>query len=338
MKENHIWTLIAKHHDGTLENQEEEELLKWVNKSPENKKAFKDAIRILMASKPELQVETKPAWEKLKANLDEDRTVSFPTAKTPFLPQWFQVAAIFLILIVIGGVAYFTQLRDDSTMQDLTTHYITHPGDVDTFQIQLPDGSKVWLNKKSQLTYLHDFGENDRVVQLIGEGFFEVSKDPDRPFTVISQEIRTTALGTSFNVRAFEDQDEVMVALATGKVNVSIETEASGAVDSVPLVPGEEITITRTSKQYKKGTFDPLERLAWKDGMIFFKGANVQKIADVLGRWYDVQFEIKDSSRIESLITATFKNESLENVLEMLSYSADYQFEVETDVIKISPK
>ncbi len=326
MGENGIEHLIRKYYQGSITSEEEHELLSWIHLNPENKEIFVTTLRMLGASDPRFIGREKQAWQKIEREIylrEQQPTVSI--SKAWRFSMSYGVAAALLVL-VMGVVVYLSLNRSSDLLLTQGMLTISHPGEVDTFHTQLPDGSVVWLNKSSYLTYSQNYGREDRVVELVGEGFFEVAKDSTRPFSVLTQNVRTTALGTSFNIRAFPEQGEVQIALTSGKVQVSMAAQSSDKLGSVSLIPGEEITYSMNDQNYKKELFDPEERLAWKSGVLYFKAANISKVAEMIEKWYGVDIQIRDETKLQSKITATFQNESLERVLEVVnSISVDYQ-------------
>lgn len=192
-------------------------------------------------------------------------------------------------------------------------------------QIQLPDGTMVWLNAESTLKYPAAFDSASRQVVLIGEAFFDVAKDEQRPFTVQSGHLITRAVGTSFNISSYQEEN-IAVSLVTGKVIVS---ENQGDVqDEIPLDPGEQVIYTDHESGFTKTNFDYDFSLGWKDGLLVLKEADVIHIKRKLERWYGVQIEIRGVPKKSWKINGTFKNQSLERVLERLAFSKEFTFQI----------
>ncbi len=330
MNDEYIWSLIAKFCDGSIKEKEEGVLLAWIGADSENRKIFKEVVQLMETKKSTPQVDTKQAWQKVKGKLIEEELIRNSAEKNFRFSNPYGLAAVFLLLAMLAGASFFIPWQGEGSQKVIS---ISHPGDVDSFLVRLPDGSRVWLNKTAQLTYEKSFGQDERMVELLGEGFFEVVKDSKRPFVVVSQGVRTMALGTSFNVQAFADQDEVIISLATGKVRVSTPLKSQPVV----LAPGEEIKVSPRDGSHQKRVFEPEERLAWKEGMIYFKSADVQQVVKTLSRWYGISFEIKDREKMKSQLSATYKQESLEDILDMISFSADYEFTINGSTVTVHP-
>ncbi|HMO38139.1 MAG TPA: FecR domain-containing protein [Saprospiraceae bacterium] len=193
----------------------------------------------------------------------------------------------------------------------------------------LPDGSVVWLNKGSQLSYLSDFEKDTRIVTLTGEAFFEVKKDTKRPFVVKTGTIQTRVLGTAFNVKAYGQDDLVEVALVSGQVQV----EALRAMDTienlVTLAPGEQFKYDLQQHNYELQVFENDRPYAWRNGIIYFDGADVREVAQTLERWYDVRFTLHNDILMSSELVSRYdtKRFRMQEVLNHITQVTDYRFE-----------
>ena len=150
------------------------------------------------------------------------------------------------------------------------------------YYLQLPDGTRVWLNSESELTYAVSTDEDMREVRLVGEAYFEVTRDENRPFQVASKNSRITVLGTKFNVAAYEDQTDVVTTLVDGLVAVSTNK------DSLVLKPGEQARSGKAGIDLRK--VDVSMYIAWKSGVFEFEEMALEQITRQLERWYGVTF------------------------------------------------
>jgi ferric-dicitrate binding protein FerR (iron transport regulator) len=186
----------------------------------------------------------------------------------------------------------------------------------------------VALNSDSKLTYKEDFLQN-RIVNLEGEGFFEVVKDEQHPFSVITDNISTTALGTSFNIKAYAGKPEIQVVLASGKVKVENKLDNSFH----EILPGEATHYSTVNQTLKKGIVDVAAILKWKDGILHFDKVPFNIIIEDLERWYGIDFQVIGTDKLpEYKCSGTFKpNEYLSNVLTALSYSVEFDYTIENE-------
>jgi transmembrane sensor len=153
------------------------------------------------------------------------------------------------------------------------------------YKLTLPDGSKVWLNAASSITYPAAFTGNDRTVQVDGELYFEVAKDANHPFIVKKGATSVTVLGTHFNVNAYNDEEQLKVTLLEGSVKVS--SSESGA--SALLKPGQQVSVYETAMISQPAYVNTDQVMAWKNGIFNFHKASLQEVMRQLSRWYDVE-------------------------------------------------
>ena len=242
-----------------------------------------------------------------------------------------RVACVLALAMGLGFMAnYFTT---DASFEELPQlvyeERSTDPG-VKSY-LTLSDGSQVILNSGSKLKYVRNFEQGKREVVLEGEAFFNVVKDSLRPFTVITKEIKTTALGTSFNIRSY-DQGTLDISLLTGKVAVASDLEK---LTYLTLTPGESVNIDISHNQFTKGQFDEDMVVGWTKKLLVFKKTPLWEAVRTLENWYGVTFEIQNEPNKDILFSGKFDNETLEIVLEGLSYAAKFDFEIKEEKVKI---
>lgn len=158
------------------------------------------------------------------------------------------------------------------------------------FKITLSDGTEIWLNAESTLKYPSKFNGAERVVELTGEGYFKVAKDKERPFTVHTHAISTRVSGTMFNIRAYRD-NAPHVTLIEGKVHVKDKKQAQ----EFELSPGEDASIDDNGRIVVQSV-DTYPYIQWKNGYFYFDDASLEEVIHELERWYNMKFEIRDSS------------------------------------------
>ena len=265
--------------------------------------------------KPETPFYDYPIKEEQSENI-----VSF------YRKHWRKVAAVVLFVTGLFFTGKYLSNENIENKAIATIQKINAKGQKST--IILKDGSKVYLNSESSIRYFENYGQQTRSVELTGEAFFEVVKDQNRPFIVKSGKITATALGTSFNVRAFKDESFTSVSLATGKVKVEGDFQFTESEKDFILNPGEEAVVDE--HQFIKQKFDAQKVLSWKEGIIYFNDTKLSETLKELERWYDVSFKINNLQSDEGIRgTGSFKNQSLENVLHILGHSMKFEFEIE---------
>jgi ferric-dicitrate binding protein FerR (iron transport regulator) len=252
-----------------------------------------------------------------------------------FLNARYKVAAI---LIVALGIAALLRFGSAGTQQEDPIAAISNlvqksnPSGVKSKHI-LPDGSTVVLNAASSIEYPKAFGTDTRVVKLQGEAFFEVAKDADRPFRVLSPEFEVEVLGTTFNVNANLPSPEV--ALVEGKVKVKVTAGRLGR--SLELAPGQMAVFDRSQDALTSTTFDVDYVTGWKDGYLMFRDATLDEVVAKLHAWYGIDIAVENQSKSgEWSYTGNFKNESLANVLLSMSILRNFDYVIKNDSLIIS--
>lgn len=186
------------------------------------------------------------------------------------------------------------------------------------FKLTLSDGTKVWLNSYSRLYYPVSFGKQQRSVKLTGEAYFEVKKDPTRPFTVEISGKRIQVLGTIFNVNAY--QSIVKTALLEGSIKVVLNQKTK------ILVPGQEAIFSNDEIAVK--TADIEKVLAWKNGEFFFRKDAIKEIMEEVSRWYDVEILYQGDDYEKKFSGSVSRSLTLPEVLEMLHFLSGYNFKL----------
>ncbi len=279
----------------------------------------------------------------IRKNILEKHAGHTSTGNRVSLVPWkmLRVAASIVILAAIG-LSIFLFVDDPSKAPDnqYTMSQVTKSnprGRKST--IVLGDGTKIFLNSESKITYPENFSDSARIIQLEGEAFFEVAKDPKRPFTVHTNYLDLRVLGTSFNVKTFSESDEVKIALATGKVEVKNVTIKNDTTESVMLTPGQSVIFNKTARTFGRiSDFDPNYEYGWKNGVIYFDKASLQDVIEKLERWYDVKINVVNKPSHEWVYNAYHKNESLELVLQSMAHNEAFDFEINDNLITIKFK
>lgn len=194
------------------------------------------------------------------------------------------------------------------------------------YQINLPDGTKVWLNAASSLKYPTQFAAHQRQVELTGEGYFEVSKDKKRPFTVITDKQQVQVLGTHFNVNAYKEEQATKTTLLEGRVKVSNASRQKQG-NSKLLSPGEQSTLTQASFQVEKVDIESV--IAWKNGYFTFADEDLEVSMRKLSRWYNVDISYQGKFDNISFGGAISRSKSLAEVIQILELTRKVKFKIE---------
>ncbi len=207
--------------------------------------------------------------------------------------------------------------------------YSVNPG-VKGF-VSLPDGSKVWLNSNSEISFPAEFDSTARNVSLKGEAFFDVISDKSRPmFILCKNDVFVKVTGTKFNLTSYDNDSDIKLLLVSG--NVNLIDRANGR--TFPVKPSEQIVVfdSKMEKPYKVLP-DIKSKTAWKDGYLIFDNTPMTEVVKRLERWYGVTVILKNEEISDYSFTATFKSESIFRVLEILYKSSNIKYEVNDNVV-----
>lgn len=288
-----------------------------------------DTLRNLITlhfESPELDQEptqeaVREVYDKLlkKVTLENDMNAVLP--RLVLLPLWTRIAAVWIFLAISCGVTvyFFTRWLDHSLLTKTTfTSLVQTRTEVTRIgerkKVTLEDGSVIWLNAQSKLTYPVAFGKSSREVDLEGEAYFEVFRDTKRPFTISSGQIKTKVLGTSFNIKAYETDPTVSVTVLTGKVEVN-SSEAA-----IQIVRNQQVRYSNGNIS-KEVEVDAQTQIAWQRGELQFRNTLLSDVIKTLERNYPVQITY-NTSLSQCPVHADFDAETpLESVMEMLGVS-----------------
>jgi transmembrane sensor len=303
----------------------EEALLKLLSRHAESNdemEAFSDTIRM---------------HDTLKKVLQTDKTPPSITRKKPFFPSYHTIgwiaASVLFIILSTASFLYFTPYFKRPLSEQAVASFLTSEIPVDYIRtIVLPDSSLVVLQAGSMLSFPKDFGKGAREVQLVGEAYFDIRKiSGGKPFIIHSGKIKTTVLGTSFNIKAYPDQADIVVSVVKGKVQIEDQSQILAI-----LTEDQQISYNTEAKEHVEERMTALKATEWTRGDLEFTGESFEEIALVLTKRFDVTIDILNPSLKKCITKATFSGtESLENLLEMLCTlrGAHFQFESPSHIL-----
>lgn len=228
--------------------------------------------------------------------------------------QLAQQGNIKLMKLSNGQIAY--QTASGEMVKEIQFNTLTNPKGSKVINMALADGSRVWLNAGSSVTYPVVFVGNERKVELKGEGYFEVAKDPSKKFIVSANSTTTEVLGTHFNINAYEDEEAMRVTLLEGSVIVSNPRYKN----KVTLRPGQQAALDKTDADIKLSRADLDQVLAWKTGFFTFNDLSFDEVMKKIERWYDIKVVYARTIPNINLEGDLSKNTSLNGALEALRF------------------
>jgi ferric-dicitrate binding protein FerR (iron transport regulator) len=257
---------------------------------------------------------------KIHYNINQGKQVSGNSRTVSGLKLFLRIAAAIILPVALfwGVKGYLSIKSRQEARMELTAPAWTRA------RFVLPDGTTGWLNSNSSISYNLDF-VNDRHVDLKGEAFFDVFKDSRRPFIVHTGEVNLKVSGTRFNVSSYETEKDIEVVLEEG----SLIFNPVGDDTAYLMKPNDLVTYNRSSKEFRTDIVQPQKYLSWKEGKLVFRNDPLDVICRRLGRWYNVEVEMKVSAPIENMrLRATFVDENLEEVLGLLKRSLPIDYKV----------
>ncbi len=343
MSDSHdIDRIIFLHLSGEANLEEIQELRRWINSDPRNKEVFENLAEFWKGSKIEVEAKNKETafsalLVRIKRQDDEKvRHISScrtPTSKNKWRGRRIVAAVIGLFLAsIVFQYGIENGVKASQAQETAIVNKQTPIGQ--KLSLKLPDGSKVWLNGGSSISYPEVFDSKERRVILEGEAFFDVQRDERRPLIVEIGSMYVSVLGTEFNVKAFPEEKMAKVALVSGKVKVD-KYKSDSQYESFVLEPGEEITYSEASGEIEKQRFDLDYVTAWKDGTLIFHNDSFSSFVQKLERWYGVEVNVEGQPSDHFIVTGKFENENMENVLRTLQFSRDFEFTIEDKLLTI---
>ena len=308
--------LTLKFLRGELNPGEETELQKWIKGSAENRKQFLYYQQLFKENLTTASsAETYKEWNNLTGKLKLHTGGTGGTRRLIRVAYISGIAAAFLIGLLIATLIPFSG-NNTSTVPIVQT--FSTPGGART-HFALPDGTIVWLNAGTQLTF-SQFEKDERKVELEGEAYFKVMRDEKRPFIISTGFGEVKVLGTSFDVKAYSD-DLFATTVEEGLVKVTAEN-GTGAV----LVrPGEQTVLSGNYMDVK--SVETQIYTSWKDGVLIFKKDALEEIVKKLERWYNVDIELAPNMELKNYrFTGTIEMESLPEVLELIRITAPIKY------------
>ncbi|ALJ00893.1 FecR family protein [Rufibacter tibetensis] len=322
---------MAKALRGELSEEEQFAFTAWLNEDDSHTQQWTEALEVWDEVGTEQNLTFQPnadlAWEKFCTKVE----MPSETKVIPLIPikaeeifdnrqeaveksffQWNSLYKYAAAFVLAAGLAWLGYLQFNNSTA--WTQVATTAGQRQL--INLPDGSQVTLNENSTLKYLSSFDGNERNVELNGEGFFEVEKNPSKPFVVKSGNAQTKVLGTSFNVRAVTGESTVSVAVVTGKVALSSLKDNQQVV----LTPGYTGQLSSNGQLNKITTLESAAPV-WRT--LTFKNSSIKSVVHDLEQYFKVSIEVSNENLHNCTFTGTFENPDLKEVLTVLAASSD---------------
>ncbi len=354
--------MLAKKKAGEISLQEQFELSKWLQENEDDRELAGQLDELFRLDYGPEQTDDdlkgkEKSWDRItnaiRAESSEEPLV---LKKTKILPwrRLLTLSAASVVLFCVAGLGLYYFLAVNK--QDGANQNIVGTEKGSRSSLILPDGSRVWLNSDSKLSYGANFGKHDRVLTLTGEAYFDVVKDPDHPLVILTPTVTVKVLGTAFNVRAYPDEKNTTTTLVRGSVQVSVNKEKKLSyilrpdekliVDNHSGLPNQENNSeTRTDKRPDRITKIKIVKTdsippeaQWIKNKLVFINKPLYEVASILSRWYGVSVIVDGSEEMRTReYTGFFENQDIQSVMESLRLAGGFKYKMENNTILIEP-
>ena len=355
-------SLIVRYLKKEASEKEKKKLFEWIYSNSEHEKFYytlKDIWETSRYNKIAGEASSGSEWEKfaIKAIETESGHYIRRQENARRISRIIQIAAV-LILAIAFGFLLKSILPPGQELVSVNVPYGAKTN------LELPDGSKVWVNSGSKLTYPSDFKGKEIDLTLDGEAYFDIAHNPKRRISVHTSTITIQVLGTTFNVRSYSDEEMVEATLLKGLISITGEV-GNKVIEPVVLKPNEQARLIKGEQKISVGeitndlkTGDKLQSIekketaskpvlqisekvdvepvtSWKDNKLIFKSERFESLAKEMERWYDVEINITNESLKDARYTGSFDNETIEQAMKALSMSLPFTYTIEKNKINV---
>lgn len=321
LESTHIDNLIAKYLAGEASKDEHDELMRWMENSPENKKYFEGITFVhdkAVASHPYIKVDSTKAWEKVRDQMKakpavapEPKTVSLPIYKT----GWFRIAASF---ILIAGLSFFLYYNINNSTRKFNQITISSTDDV--MEQTIDPNTQVVLNRNSRISYPSKIRGKKKELTLTGEAFIEVTHSPDTQLIVKAEETFIRDIGTSFNVKAYPESNTVEVYVESGEVIFYTATNPG-----ISIKQGETGVFNKAEKTFSKKAEEDINVIVYKTKLFVFRNTKLGDALREINAVYQETITLENPDLANCTITVTFDKENTSAIAEIIAETLGLQ-------------
>lgn len=338
-----IWSVIVRYLENTMTDKDSDLLEEWLDQNNENRRILHSVDQIWKASSEQSQenflkeLNLEKDWSRISQRIEENNSVDRRKRVQKFrrlrkrqqiISNLLKVAA--LVLVAFSSVFLtlrYAQPEPESTVYEPVFKEIsTKPGE--RANIDLGDGTKVFLNADSKLTVPDTFSAHQRVVELSGQAFFDVKPDKRRPFYIKTKNAVIEVVGTSFDVKSYMDDLDVQVVVQEGTVELK---KADDEDQALLITQGYLGSLSSDAGWLSTEQVDDLDvYTGWRDGRLIFKNTPFEEVLAHIERWYDVniKLELSNDSLLEKEFTADLKTRSVADVFDVVSMSMNIEYDL----------
>lgn len=331
-----FWLLVSRKLAHEASQEDIVELESFIQDKPDYQAKYESICTYWQQNTQKNAVDVNAALKKTLHTLDKEFPESNPSRHTThfFAFPWFKVAAVLTALMIAGIFLYHTP-----TLKNTEPALLEKRNEKGMrSEILLSDGSSVWLNADSELRYPELFAHDIRKIYLSGEAYFDIAKDTTRPFIIQLDNNQIKVLGTSFNVKAYKEDDTIETTVVSGEVAfIRTGTLASkDQKDTLLLTPNFKALYSKQTGTITKAEVDTRLDIAWKEGKLLFKSTQFADVGKVLERTFGKKVTFSNEAIKQCRITATFQDNSLEEIMILIAKTNDYAYEITENQLAIS--
>jgi transmembrane sensor len=317
--------LLIKYLNNRCTGAELHEVLRWIKKdalNEEDKKWSLQAWNSWQGSRgPDDDESFAAIFDKIQERIDRNHLKTGKSLNWPVLTTWMTKAAAVLLIPVLAFLLYTLSERKAESVRYAglasDSLEVIAPSGSKTV-VQLSDGSEIHLNYGSKVKYPHFFSGHTREVTLTGEGFFKVAHDPEKPFIVKAGRLNIKAVGTTFNVLAYPDDDFIETTLVTGKVILE-QVKENGKVEKIGTMrPDLHVTCNLQTGSISSTEGSIEKYISWTEGKLIFEDTPILQVTERLSRMFNVDFEVNDEIK-DYIYTVTFADDPLFQILDLMA-------------------
>lgn len=351
--------LVIRFLSDRITPEEKRKLEDWLGQSSDNHeyyKNMKETWEITTLLQDSSRFNSELAWQKTASKIKTGEKNNDNKKMNVFFV--LRIAAVFLLAFFLGGIASYYFIADS------TRELAGNINEVETplgsrSKVFLPDGTSVWLNAGSKISYSQNYNATDRQVKLQGEAYFDVETNPGKPFVVQTSEMNVTAYGTQFNVKAYPNEPTITATLVEGNIKIKGNDNISKEFEVV-LKPNQTLTYvkekyadTKTETGNKENKTTQPSKIqqkksivvdkdvktdlytSWKDDKWIIEGEKLDELVVKLERRFDVKFIYKSESLKKYTISGIIRKETLEQVLDILKLTAPLKYTIKEGIVTL---
>ena len=337
--EENIKSLIRKYISGQYTPEELAEIREFISK-PESQQLFDEVLEEQGTSlipekdidQPHLEDKLNLFYQKLHQQAQDEVPEPPPRVVSIFKRGYLRHVAIWTVFILGAAIYGITRFRKVPVKEQIAFHEQVNPLGQRS-KIVLPDSSEVYLGAGSRLHYPDKFANNTREISLEGEAFFQVTKDPHKPFIIHTGTVQTRVLGTSFKIDAFKNQP-LSVSVATGKVRVD-DVQGNKIKSLAVLIPGQMVTYNNS--QAITSAVVITEVSDWKDALLSFHNRSLKDVTSILERWYNVKILYRKQAIANKKISVALQADMpLNKIMKVLAATAHFNYIISGQEVNIN--